>query len=97
MGKTNKVAFNDENYNELINNIPNLHENYGKSIESIVKTLEGLSGNNGDLGVDKVSKNIQSICFQLSCIKNDVLAYFVTQDKIISEYIKSIERIDQLK
>lgn len=96
MSNTNKVAFNDENYKSLLDDISKLQQNYGNNIDVIVKQLNDLVGYNGDLNVEKVSKNIVSIVERLKCIKNDALAYYGAEDKIISAYMESIARIDQL-
>ena len=97
MGTTNKVIFNDENYKNLLDDISKLQESCGKNIDDIVKNIDDLVGDKGDLNVEKVSQNVQLIASHLKWIKSDAVAYFGTLDKILSEYMASIARIDQLK
>lgn len=91
-----KVGLKDAEYQDLMANLPQIHEDNLEQIEKVLTKIELLNQQGGGFYLTEITPKVEKLVEELRNIKNMMGTAYETTENIVSSFIRVIDNYDTL-
>lgn len=91
-----KVGLKEAEYQYLVVNLPQIHEDNLEQIEKILTKIELLNQQGGGFYLTEITPKVEKIVYELKNIKSMMCSVYETNENIANSFVRAIENLDTL-
>lgn len=91
-----KVGLKDTEYQDLMANLPQIHEDNLEQIEKVLTKIELLNQQGGGFYLTEITPKVEKLVEELRNIKSMMGTAYETTENIVSSFIRVVDNYDTL-
>lgn len=91
-----KVGLKDAEYQDLMANLPQIHEDNLEQIEKVLTKIELLNQQGGGFYLTEITPKVEKLVEELRNIKSMMGTAYETTENIVSSFIRVVDNYDTL-
>lgn len=91
-----KVGLKEVEYQDLLANLPQIHEDNLEQIEKILTKMQSLNQRGGGFYLTEITPKVEKLVEELKNIKSMMSSAYETNEDIVGSFIRVIDNLDTL-